>query len=70
MSPIFEGLAAANRDAAVFAKVDIDDLPEAFDGMSIPAFHVMRKGKTVDSFTGAAEDKLQKMVAEHCKKTN
>lgn len=30
---------------------------------------VMRKGKTVDSVTGAAEDKLRKMVAEHCKKT-
>lgn len=40
MAPIFANLAAENKDAATFAKVDIDDLPEAFDGMSIPAFHV------------------------------
>lgn len=46
MSPIFEGLATENTDAAVFAKVDIDDLPEAFDGMSIPAFHVSKRRKS------------------------
>ncbi|CAN0348473.1 unnamed protein product, partial [Ectocarpus sp. 13 AM-2016] len=39
MAPIFEGLAKENKGAAaVFAKVDIDNLPETFDGTSIPAF--------------------------------
>lgn len=33
-------------------------------------FQVIRGGTKVDSMTGAAEDKLQKMVAEHCKKSN
>eukprot|EP00752_Nemacystus_decipiens_P003926 g3596.t1 len=70
MGPIFADIAAKNGDAARFAKVDIDDVPEAFDGMSIPAFHVIRGGTKVDSVTGAAEDKLQKMIAKHCKKSN
>lgn len=42
MAPIFASLAAKNTDAATFAEVDIDDLPEAFDGTTIPAFHVSR----------------------------
>lgn len=46
MAPIFKSLAAENGDAATFAKVDIDDLPEAFDGMSIPAFHVSQSDRS------------------------
>lgn len=40
MAPIFESLATEFKDAAVFVKVDIDELAEAFDGLSVPAFHV------------------------------
>lgn len=40
MAPVFEGLAAEHEGVASFVKVDIDDLPDAFDGVSIPAFHV------------------------------
>lgn len=40
MAPVFDELAKEQKGSAVFCKVDIDDLPEAFDGMSIPAFHV------------------------------
>ncbi len=40
MAPIFERLAEENEGAATFAKVDIDQVPDAFDGMSIPEFHV------------------------------
>eukprot|EP00903_Cladosiphon_okamuranus_P005746 g5702.t1 len=70
MAPVFASIAAENREAATFAEVNIDDLPEAFDGMNIPAFHVIRGGKMVDSVTSAAEDKLRNMVARHCKKSN
>lgn len=51
MAPIFAGIAANNGDAATFVKVDIDDLPEAFDGMSIPAFHVSRVGRPAQAVT-------------------
>lgn len=40
MAPVFEGLATEYEGVASFVKVDIDDLPETFDGVSIPAFHV------------------------------
>lgn len=40
IAPVFESLATEYKGAASFVKVDIDDLPEAFDGISIPAFYV------------------------------
>ena len=33
-------------------------------------YQVIRGGVKVDSVTGAAEDKLQKMISQHCKKSN
>lgn len=40
IGPVFELLATEHKGAASFVKVDIDDVPDAFDGISIPAFHV------------------------------
>lgn len=40
MTPVFEGLAKEYKGSAVFCKVDINDLPDVYDGLSIPAFHV------------------------------
>lgn len=40
IAPIFNGLAKEYKGTAVFVKVDIDELPEAFDGRSIPSFQV------------------------------
>lgn len=40
MAPMFEELATEYKGDASFVKVDIDDFPEAFDGVGIPAFHV------------------------------
>ncbi|CAM9393048.1 unnamed protein product [Ectocarpus sp. 12 AP-2014] len=66
MAPIFESLAKENKGtAAVFAKVDIDNLPETFDGTSIPAFYVFKNGVKMDSVTGSGESKLRKLVADH-----
>ncbi|CAM9365421.1 unnamed protein product, partial [Sphacelaria rigidula] len=70
MTPVFEGLAKEYKGSAVFCKVDINDLPDVYDGLSIPAFHIFKGGEKVDSSTGSNEERLQKMVAQHCKKTN
>ena len=48
MAPVFAELAGEHRGAARFVKVDIDDLPDAFDGLSIPAFHVSRSGRSLN----------------------
>ena len=40
IGPVFERLATEHKGAASFVKVDIDDVPDAFDGISVPAFHV------------------------------
>ncbi|CAM9260377.1 unnamed protein product, partial [Discosporangium mesarthrocarpum] len=76
MAPVFEALAeehSAGAAGAVFAKVDIDELPDIFaeaGGLSIPSFRVLRDGVGVDEVTGAFEGKLQDMVSKHLKKTN
>ncbi|CAN0096268.1 unnamed protein product, partial [Ascophyllum nodosum] len=70
MAPVFAELAGEHRGAARFVKVDIDDLPDAFDGLSIPAFHVLRGGAKVDGLGGAQEERLREMINKHCKKTN
>lgn len=49
IAPFFERLATQHKGAATFAKVDIDDLPDAFDGVSIPAFHVREIQRAIGS---------------------
>eukprot|EP00904_Undaria_pinnatifida_P010665 jgi/Undpi1/6729/HiC_scaffold_20.g09208.m1 len=68
IGPVFERLATEHAELASFVKVDIDDLPDAFTGISIPAFHVFQKGQKIDSVNGAMEQKLRELVAKHCQK--
>lgn len=47
IAPTFGDLARQYGQDAKFVKVDIDEIPEAFDGTSIPTFHVsFEYGKT------------------------
>ncbi|CEG35665.1 thioredoxin [Plasmopara halstedii] len=67
IAPFFEEL--CNRyPAAVFARVDVDELEdvvEDFNVSSLPNFKVFKGGKIVDELSGAIRGTLEKIVAKH-----
>ncbi len=55
LAPIFERLADDYRDEIVFAKVNVDELPELADKFcirSIPTLLLLRKGNVVERLVG------------------
>ncbi|CAK0847077.1 unnamed protein product, partial [Prorocentrum cordatum] len=67
MKPRFEAL-AAQYSSHCFAEVDADeqdDVSAQCEVMGLPTFQVFLAGKRVASITGAGEEKLDALVAEH-----
>ncbi len=55
LAPIFERVAAANADSVVFAKVDIDAVPELaerFAVQHVPTIIAIKGGETVHQSSG------------------
>ncbi|KAE9023825.1 hypothetical protein PR002_g11620 [Phytophthora rubi] len=67
IAPFFEEL-SGRFPAAVFARVDVDELDtvtEEFNVSSLPSFKVFKGGKVVDELSGAIKTALESMVAKH-----
>ena len=65
-SPIFEKMSNELTDC-VFAKVEVDECPEAADEagiQSIPSFHVYVNGQRQEVVVGAAETKLRDAISK------
>lgn len=63
-TPTFQKM-AAELPNCVFAKVEVDECPEAADAagiQSIPAFHVYLNGARQEVVVGAAETKLRDAI--------
>ncbi|KAG3097010.1 hypothetical protein PI124_g15704 [Phytophthora idaei] len=67
IAPFFEEL-SCRFPAAVFARVDVDELEsvtEDFNVSSLPSFKVFKGGKVIDELSGAIRSALESMVAKH-----
>ena len=65
IAPFFEELAAKNP-AIKFVKVDVDqagDICRKYKIRAMPTFILIKNGEVASSFTGAAKEQLQQMVA-------
>jgi len=65
--PVFEEIAEASGDKAIFIKVDVDEAEEiaAKCGISaMPTFKVFKNGEKQDELVGASKDKLQEMIGK------
>lgn len=65
MSPVFEQLNASTPPAALFAKVDVDQNPQAKRAVGIsmmPTFVVFSEGRIVDKLSGADQTRLVELV--------
>jgi thioredoxin 1 len=63
-APTFEKM-SAEFPAAVFAKVNVDECPEAADAAgisSIPSFHIFLNGARQEIVVGAAETRLRDAI--------
>ena len=63
-APTFEKMSAEMTDC-VFAKVEVDECPEAAEDaqiQSIPAFHIYLNGQRQEVVVGAAETKLRDAI--------
>ncbi|CAH0515902.1 unnamed protein product [Peronospora belbahrii] len=70
IAPFFEEL-SGQFPAAVFARVDVDELEsvtDEFDVSSLPSFKLFIDGKVVDELNGAIKSALKSMVAKHTAK--
>ncbi|OWZ00456.1 Thioredoxin [Phytophthora megakarya] len=67
IAPFYEEL-STRFPAAVFARVDVDELEsemDEFDVTSLPCFKVFKSGRVVDELGGAIRSALETMVARH-----
>ncbi|CAH0481602.1 unnamed protein product [Peronospora belbahrii] len=67
IAPFFEEL-SGQFPAAVFARVDVDELESGtddFDVSLLPCFKVFKNGKAVDEVSGAIKSALGSMIARH-----
>ena len=65
IKPFYTELAAKHKDAALFLKVDVDemdDIAQEAGVAAMPTFQVYKEGSKVDTVTGASEGKLEAMV--------
>ncbi|XP_062151248.1 thioredoxin H2 [Alnus glutinosa] len=67
MEPAVHGMATKFSDV-VFAKIDVDELPDVaqeFQVQAMPTFVLVKKGKEVDRVVGAKKDELEKKIEKH-----
>lgn len=68
IAPAYEKLAEAHEDAALFVKIDVDelgDLAAELGVTSMPTFLFLRDGQVIDTLRGADEEGLRAMIATH-----
>eukprot|EP01097_Dermamoeba_algensis_P003223 TRINITY_DN228_c0_g1_i1.p1 TRINITY_DN228_c0_g1~~TRINITY_DN228_c0_g1_i1.p1 ORF type:complete len:190 (+),score=37.13 TRINITY_DN228_c0_g1_i1:96-665(+) len=64
IAPAFDRLSNEHPDV-VFVRIDLDaskELAQQYGVSSVPSFFFVQKGKTLDSFSGANEDKLVTLI--------
>ena len=67
IAPIFEQMAEENPEC-VFVKVDVDDAADIAGACGIsamPTFQFYKGGAKIAELTGADQNKLKALVAEH-----
>ena len=65
IKPFYTELAAKHKDAALFLKVDVDemdDIAQEAGVAAMPTFMAYKGGAKIDTITGARKDALEKMV--------
>ena len=63
-----ENLAESNKDSLVVVKVDIDEAPDvaqAFNVTSVPTFHFLKSGQSLDTVIGASAEKVKALIEKH-----
>lgn len=68
LAPIFERVAEANADKAVFAKVDIDEVPEMaerFGVQTVPTIIAIKGGEIVHQSSGIMNEPALKALVEN-----
>ena len=68
LAPIFERVADANADKAVFAKVDIDEVPEMaerFNVQTVPTIIAIKGGEIVHQSSGIMNEPALKALVEN-----
>lgn len=68
LAPIFERVAEANADKAVFAKVDIDEVPEMaerFNVQTVPTIIALKGGEIVHQSSGIMNEPALKALVEN-----
>lgn len=68
LAPIFERVAEANADKAVFAKVDTDEVPEMaerFGVQTVPTIIAIKNGEIVHQSSGIMNEPALKALVEN-----
>lgn len=68
LAPIFERVAEANADKAVFAKVDIDEVPdmaERFNVQTVPTIIAVKGGEEVHRSSGIMNEPALRALVEN-----
>jgi thioredoxin 1 len=69
IAPVFEQYASdPNYSTLIFVEVDIEVTPELaqmYDISGVPTFIVLDRGHVMDSFSGASQATLKRMITQH-----
>lgn len=68
LAPIFERVAEANADKAVFAKVDIDEVPdmaERFNVQHVPTVIAIKNGEVIHHSEGIMNEPALRALVEN-----
>ena len=65
VSKSIETMAEGYKESVVVVKIDIDECAEvaqSFNVTSVPTFHFLRSGKSVESVVGASADRVKSAI--------
>jgi len=65
VSKSIDNLAESYKDTVVVVKIDIDecsDIAQAYNVTSVPTFHFLKSGKSVESVVGASAERVKTAI--------